>query len=120
MRIMMQPADDERRGREAELVGAQQRADHDVAPGLHLPVDLHGDAAAQAVQHQRLLRLGEAQLPRRAGVLDRRHRRGARAAVVARDRDVVGLRLRHARGDRADARSRRRASPRSTPADWRS
>ena len=62
--------DDQRRGREAELVGAQQRADHDVAAGLHLAVGLHADAAAQAVQHQRLLRLGQAQLPRRAGVLD--------------------------------------------------
>ena len=64
--------DDQRRGGEAELVGAEQRADDDVAPGLHLAVDLHGDAAAQAVEHQRLLRFGEAQLPGRAGVLDRR------------------------------------------------
>ncbi|HET9652217.1 MAG TPA: glutamate synthase central domain-containing protein, partial [Usitatibacter sp.] len=38
-----------------------------------------------------------------AGVLDRRERRGAGAAVEARDRDVVGLRLRHARGDGAHA-----------------
>ena len=65
--------DDQRRRREAEFVGAEHRADDDVAAGLHLAVDLHGDAAAQAVEHQRLLRLGEAQLPRRAGVLDRRH-----------------------------------------------
>ena len=95
--------DDERRGREAELVGAEHRADDDVAPGLHLAVDLHGDAAAQAVQHQRLLRFGEAELPRRARVLDRRDRRRAGAAVVAGDRHVIGLRLGDARGDGADA-----------------
>ena len=94
---------DQRRGREAELVGAEQRADDDVAPGLHLAVGLHADAAAQAVQHQRLLRLGEAELPRRAGVLDRAPRRRAGAAVVAGDHDVVGLRLRDTGGDRADA-----------------
>ncbi len=65
---------DERRGGEAEFVRAEQRADDDVAAGLHLAVGLDGDAAAQAVQHQRLLRLGEPQLPRRARMLDRRPR----------------------------------------------
>ena len=33
-------------------------------PGLHLPVHLHDDAVAQVVEHQHLLRLGEAELPR--------------------------------------------------------
>ena len=40
---------DQRRGGEAELVGAQQRADHHVAARAHAAVDLHGDAAAQPV-----------------------------------------------------------------------
>ncbi len=66
--------DHQRRGGEAEFIRAQQCADHDVAAGLHLAVGLHADAVAQAVEHQRLLRLGQAQLPRRAGVLDRRPR----------------------------------------------
>src|SRR4029077_188500 len=61
------------------------------------------DPAAQAVQHQRLLRLGEAELPWRPGVLDRAPRRRAGAAVVAGDDDVVRLRLGDAGGDRADA-----------------
>ena len=95
--------DHQRRGGEAELVGAEQRADDDVAAGLHLAVDLHGDAPAQPVQHQRLLGLGEAELPGRAGVLDRGQRRGAGAAVVPGDGHVVGLGLGDARGDRADA-----------------
>ena len=49
------------------------------------------------------LRLGEAELPGQARVLDRAERRGARAAVVAADQDHVGVGLGHARGDRADA-----------------
>ena len=65
---------DQRRGGEAELVGAEQRADHDVAAGADAAVDLHGDAAAQPVGDQRLVRLGEADLPGRAGVLDRGQR----------------------------------------------
>ena len=100
---MMQPRHDERRGREAELLGAEQRRDHDVAAGLQLPVDLHDDAVAQTVQQQRLLRLGETELPRRARVLDRREPRRAGAAVVAGDQHDVGVRLRHAGRDRADA-----------------
>ena len=55
---------DQRRGGEAELVGAEHRADHDVAAGAQAAVDLHGDAAAQPVDHQRLVRLGKADLPR--------------------------------------------------------
>ena len=85
--------DDQRRGGEAELLGAEQGGDDDVAAGLHLPVDLHDDPVAQAVEQQRLLRLGQAQLPRRAGVLERGQRRGAGAAVVAGDQDDVGVRL---------------------------
>ena len=94
---------DERGGGEAELLGAEQGGDHHVAPGLHLPVGLHHDAVPQAVEEQRLLRLGQAQLPRRAGVLQRRERRRPGAAVVARDEHDVGVGLRHAGRHRADA-----------------
>ena len=102
-RIMMQPRHDQRRGREAVLLGAEQRGDHDVAAGLHRAVDLHGDPVAQAVEQQGLLGLGQAELPRQAGVLERGQRRGAGAAVVAGDQHDVGVRLGHAGGDRADA-----------------
>ena len=64
-------AHDQRRRREAELLGAEQRGDDDVAAGLQLAVDLHHDAVAQAVEQQRLLGLGQAELPGRAGVLER-------------------------------------------------
>jgi len=94
---------DQRRGREAELVGAEKRADDDVAPGADAAVDLHRDASAQPVEHERLVGLGEADLPRRACMLDRGQRRGAGAALKARDGDVVGARLGDAGSDGADA-----------------
>ena len=95
---------DERRRGEAELLGAEQRADDDVAAGLQLAVDLHDHAVAHAVEHERLLGLGEAELPRGARVLQRVQRARAGAAVVPRDEDDVGEGLRGAGGDRADAR----------------
>ncbi len=94
---------DQRRGREAHLVGAEHRRDHHVAAGLQLAVGLHDDARAQVVEQQRLLGLGEADLPRHARRLDRGQRRGAGAAVVAGDQHAVGVGLGDARGDRADA-----------------
>ena len=94
---------DQGRGGEAEFVGAEQRADHDVAAGAEAAVDLHHDAAAQPLAHQRLVGFGKADLPRRAGMLDRGEGRGAGAALEACDGDMVGARLGDARGDRADA-----------------
>ena len=94
---------DQGRGGEAELVGAEQRAHHHVAAGAHAAIDLHRDTAAQAVEHERLLGLGEADLPGRAGMLDRGERRGAGAALEAGDGDMIGPRLGDAGGDRADA-----------------
>ena len=94
---------DQRRGGEAEFVGADERADDDVAPGAYAAVDLHRDARAQPVHHQRLMGLGEPDLPGRARVLDRGQRRSAGAALEAGDRHMVGLALGDARRHRADA-----------------
>ena len=63
---------DQRRGGEAHLVGAEQRGDDDVAARLQLAVGLHPDARAQVVQDERLLRLGEPDLPGDTRVQDRR------------------------------------------------
>jgi hypothetical protein len=63
-------ADHERGGGEAELLGAEQGGDDDVATGLELAVGLHDDPVAQAVEPQGLLGLGQAQLPRAPGVLE--------------------------------------------------
>ena len=100
---------DQRRGREAELVGAEQRPDDHVAAGPHPAVDLDRDPRAQVVEQQRLLGLGEPDLPRHAGPLDRGLRRGAGAAVVAGDRHVVGVGLGDARPRPCRPRPRRRA-----------
>ena len=94
---------DQRRRREAELVGAEHRADHHVAPGTNAAVDLHGNTSAQAVGDQRLVGLGQPDLPGRARVLDRGERGSAGAALEARDGHVVGSRLGDAGRDRADA-----------------
>ena len=71
-------------------------------PGLHLPVDLDHDPVAQVVGHQGLLGLGQAQLPRDAGVLLGGERRGAGAPVVAGDEHHVRMGLGHPGGHRAD------------------
>ncbi len=91
-------------GREAELVGAEQCGDDDVAAGPHLAVGLEHDPRAQPALDQGLLGLGQAELPRGTRPLEARERRGAGAAVVAGDDDVVGAALRDAGGDRPDAR----------------
>ena len=102
-RIMMQPSDDQRRGGKTEFLRAQQRGDDHIAAGFQLAVGFHRDAAAQIIQDKRLMRFGQAQFPRNAGVLDAGLRRSARAAVVAADQNHVGVGLGHARGDRAHA-----------------
>ena len=54
------------RGRDAVFVGAEQRPDGHVASGPHAAVHLDANPAAELVQHQRLVGLGKADLPRRA------------------------------------------------------
>ncbi len=92
----------QRRGRKAELVGTEKGTDDDVAAGPQAPVHLHGDAAAEVVEHERLMGLGEPDLPRQARVLDRGDRAGPGSALEPGDGDVVGVRLRDAGGDGAD------------------
>ena len=111
---------DQRGGREAELLGAEQRADDDVEAGAQAAVDLQADAAAQVVADEHLLGLGEAELPGHARVPDRGRGGGARAAVHAGDHDVVGAGLGDARGDRADARERDELDADLGRAGWRS
>lgn len=77
----MQPATTSGAG-ETELLATQQGGDHDVATGLELAVDLHDDPVAESVEQQGLLGLGQADFPRRTGVLDRGQRRCAGTAVV--------------------------------------
>ncbi len=66
------------------------------------------DAAAQIVQHQHLLRLGNAQFPWDPGVFDRSQRRRSGSAAVSADENHVRMRLRDARrnGPHADFRDK--------------
>ncbi|OQC28881.1 MAG: hypothetical protein BWX70_01688 [Verrucomicrobia bacterium ADurb.Bin070] len=91
---------DERRGGEPELFGAQQTGDRHIAAAHQLAVTLQSYAVAQFVDEQRLLRLGQPQLPRQPRMLDRRHRRRAGSSVPPADQDQIGLAFRHARGNR--------------------
>jgi hypothetical protein len=64
------PGYDQRCGRESELLRAEQRRHDDVPAGFELAVGLDDDAVAQAVEQQRLLGLGQPELPWCSGVLD--------------------------------------------------
>ena len=96
----------QRRGRESELLRAQQRGNRDVAAGLQFAVHLNAHAAAQIVHHQHLLRLGKPQLPRNARMTDRTDRRSAGPAVVSADQDHVRVGLGYSRRHRSHAHFR--------------
>ena len=93
----------ERASGEAKFLRAEQRRHDDVATGLQLAVRLNRDARAKVVQHERLVRLGKAELPRDARVLDGGLRRSAGAAVETGDKHDIRVRLGDARRDGADA-----------------
>ena len=97
---------DQRGAGDAKFLGTQQRGDCHIATRLQLPVGLHHDAAAEVVNHQRLVRLGQPEFPGDAGVLDRGERAGPGSPFIARDEHHVGLPLGHPRGHRPDANLR--------------
>ena len=81
----------------AHLIGTQQGSNHHLATGLHLAVGLNPNAATKPVEHQGLLGLGKANLPGRTCMLNGRQGRGACAAVVACNNNMISLGLSHAR-----------------------
>jgi hypothetical protein len=94
---------DEGDGAEIVLLGAEDGGVDDVEPGAQAAVGAQGDAVAQAIEHEDLLGLGDADFPGQAGVLDGAEGRGAGAAVVSGDKDDVGIGFGDAGGDGADA-----------------
>ena len=94
---------DERHGRKAKLLGAQQAGNGDIGTVHELAVGLEHHARAQAVLQQRLLGLGKAKLQRQTGVPDRIASSGTRAAIVAADQYLIGSALGNTGGDCADA-----------------
>ncbi len=103
LRIMMQPAAIKGGCGEAHFVSAEQRADDDVTAGAESAVDLNHDTAAQPFAHECLVGFGNAEFPRRAGMLDGGQRRCAGAAFETRNGDVIRARLGDTGGDGADA-----------------
>ncbi len=90
----------DKRGRgESELFRAQQRGDDDITAGLQLPIGFHHDPAAQVVQQERLVGLGNTQLPGEAGMLDAALGRRARTAIIAADEHHIGMSFGDAGGD---------------------
>jgi len=101
-RIMMQRAPRGGRG-EAELLGAEEGRDDDVAPRLELPVGLEDDAAPEIVQDEHWC-ASPAPAPRDPAcwMLVKGERRCRRRAA---DQDDVGVGLRDTGRDRPDPAS---------------
>mmetsp|Transcript_57240 Transcript_57240/g.149089 ORF Transcript_57240/g.149089 Transcript_57240/m.149089 type:complete len:462 (-) Transcript_57240:3115-4500(-) len=94
---------DERRRGHRNLLCPKQSGHDDIAPGSDLAVSLHSHSVPQPVQHERLVGLSDADLPRQATMLDGSPLGSTSAPGHARDREVVGLALCDTRGDDADA-----------------
>lgn len=94
---------DERRGGESPLLSSKQARDSDITTGPDLPVGLEGNSASKVVENERLVRLGESELPGESSVLDARPARGSGSSIVARDEDVIGLGLGDSGRDDSDA-----------------
>ncbi len=63
-RIMMQPSTISGAVAKPIFFRAKQRRNDDIATGLHLPIGFDADATAQIVEHQRLMRFGQAPVPK--------------------------------------------------------
>ena len=100
---VLAPERHHRRSAEAEALGPDDCRLDDIQTGLQAAVGLQAHPVPQFVGAQGLVGLGQSQLPGRAGVLDRRERARARAAIVAADGDEIRVGLRNARRHRAHA-----------------
>ena len=94
---------DQRRGGEAEFLRTQHARDGHVPAGHQLAVGFNDHPAAQAVVDQRLMRLGNAQLPGKASPLNGAFGSRAGPAVMTGDKDHLRTRLGNARGNRSNA-----------------
>ena len=86
-----------------KFFSAEQRCDDDIARELEPSIHPQANPAAKPGANQRAMCIPQADFPGQAGVLDRRDRRGAGAAVMTGDRNHVGSGFRHAGRDNADS-----------------
>jgi len=96
---------DERRCGKAELFSAEQGSDDQCHGRSATPVGLHRDAAAQVVQQQHLLGLGETKFPRQSCVLDGISGEAPVPPVSPEMSTTFGVSLRDAGGNCSDATS---------------
>src|SRR3546814_17939319 len=68
--------------------------DDDIAPGLEPAIRTQLDPMAQAIEGQHLIDFAQAHFPRRTGIFDAGVRGCAGAAIMAGDKDDIGMRLR--------------------------
>ena len=94
---------DEGDGTEVVFFGAEDGGVDDIETGAQTAIGPKSYAAAQIIEHQYLLGLGESEFPWQAGVFDGRNRGGPGSAFVTGDEDNVGIGFGDAGGDGADA-----------------
>ena len=94
---------DERGCREAILLRTEQCGDDDVAAGHQLTIGLELDTVTKPVLDQRMVRLGDAELPRETRMVDRGHRCCTGTSIVAGHEDDLCTGLRNTTRDGADA-----------------
>ena len=85
---------------EAEAIGAQHPGDNDVSPRVEAPIGLQGQCPPETIGNKRLMRFGQADLPRRPRMLDAHQRRCSGPASVPGNRDDIGVCLGDADRDR--------------------
>ena len=96
-------ADDHRGGRKTKLLRSEQRRDDHIATGLHLAINLKGDASTQVIAHESLLSFRKPDLPGSSRVLQGVQGARTRSAVVPRNQNHVSFRFRHSGGDRSNS-----------------
>ena len=94
---------DERGRREAILLRTEQCGDDDVTAGHQLTIGLELDAVTKPVLDQRMVRLRDAELPRKTRMVDRGHRCRTGTSIVAGHEDDLCTGLRNTTCDGADA-----------------
>lgn len=97
---------DEGRGGETPLFRTEKTRNGDIASGTNLTVCLDSHTSTQIIQNERLMRLGQTKFPGKTGVLDTYPPRSTGATIVARNEDMIRLRLCHTTGDDANTHLR--------------
>ena len=94
---------DQGRCSDTVFFGTQHRSHHDITTCAQTTIGPQGNAFAQVVHCQNLMRLGQTHLPWQTRIFDRGCRRRTCAAIVTRDQNDVGFRFGNTSRNRADA-----------------